>query len=266
MLDSVVAVQLLRPMSTGRNKPLLFTCERAAGEHVEIVCKFSSAECGRSGIVRETLAAVLAADLGLPVPEPFLVTLADGLLDAIAPVNPRVATAIEGSMVPTFGCKLLPPGFSIWAPARTLEDRHVNMAAEIFAFDALILNSDRRVANSNCQFDGSDFAIFDHELSLLTTGVGSLVPPPWVQGGIDFLLQGPAEHVLYRAVAGRDADLTRLKGAWSSLTTDRFHQYRETLPLAWGQDLAAADDAVQYLINLHEHLDAAFEEVGRVLQ
>lgn len=39
------------------------------------------------------------------------------------------------------------------------------VAAEVFLFDAIIVNADRRPANPNCLTSGNEIAIFDHELS-----------------------------------------------------------------------------------------------------
>ena len=45
------------------------------------------------------------------------------------------------------------------------------MAAEILAFDTFIANPDRTVENPNCQSNGREFAIFDHELAFRMEGI-----------------------------------------------------------------------------------------------
>ena len=76
MLDMVIAVRFDRRMGTGKTKPMLLACTAPDGSDVEVVAKVSAGcERGVGGLVAEAIAAMLAADLDLPVPEPFLVRL-----------------------------------------------------------------------------------------------------------------------------------------------------------------------------------------------
>ncbi|MFZ3219952.1 MAG: hypothetical protein WA174_07955 [Rhodoferax sp.] len=72
MLIEVEAIRFDRAMATGKTKPILVACERSTGEEIEVVAKFTYG-CNNSpeALVREAIAAILAKDLGLPVPEPY---------------------------------------------------------------------------------------------------------------------------------------------------------------------------------------------------
>ena len=74
MLDSVIAVRFDRRMGNGKTWPCLVSGLKPDGDEMEVVAKFS-AGCERQvgGLVAEAIAAMLAADLDLPVPEPVLV-------------------------------------------------------------------------------------------------------------------------------------------------------------------------------------------------
>jgi hypothetical protein len=54
------------------------------------------------------------------------------------------------------------------------------MATDIFAFDALIQNVDRRVTNPNLLTVGSTFYVYDHETSF--SFLQAILPPPqpWI--------------------------------------------------------------------------------------
>jgi hypothetical protein len=146
-----------------------------------------------------------------------------------------------------------------------LQDRHVEMAADIFAFDALTINPDRKVTNPNCMFNGTRFALYDHELALVTAGLGVLTPPPWKPGALDILSYGTGEHVLFRGLKGRPVELTRLRKAWAGLSEARFTEYKSTLPQEWNGSEDIVTEALAYLGKLQQHLDLAFEEIRRVL-
>src|SRR5215510_2935008 len=74
MLSRVRAIEHHAPLSSGKTRPSRIVCERADGSTVEVVAKFSASCDGKeAALVREVIAACLAVDLGLPVPESFLV-------------------------------------------------------------------------------------------------------------------------------------------------------------------------------------------------
>jgi hypothetical protein len=266
MLGDVTAISFVRRMGSGRTKPPLLDCERAGGERVEVVAKLSGA-CGVHGILREAIMALLGADLGLPVPEPVVVGLVDGFVDALPRDQADLAQQMRASLFPTFGCCRLPSGFSVWSADREISDQAIEAAAEIFAFDALTLNADRRVKNPNCLWNGKVFAIFDHELALDSAQVGTfLLPAPWQPNGFAMLTQGDGEHVLFRGLKHRQPSLTRLQAAWHGISAERLEAYRGAIPREWlAQNVKASDDALAYLNSLRDHIDEAFDGVRGVL-
>jgi hypothetical protein len=187
MLGDVTAISFVRRLGSGRTKPPLLDCETAGGERVEVVAKLSGSACGIHGVLREAVMAL---------------HLVDGFIDALPRDQPELAQQMRVSVFPTFGCCKLPPGFSVWSADREINEQAIEAAAEIFAFDALTLNADRRLKNPNCLWNGKSFAIFDHELGLDSAQVGTiLLPAPWQQNGLAMLTHGEGEHVLYRETA-----------------------------------------------------------------
>jgi hypothetical protein len=211
--------------------------------------------------------ALLAADLGLPVSEPVLVQLVDGFIEALPLTQLELAQQMRMSVFPTFGCCKFPPGFSVWSADREIDDQAIEAAAEIFAFDALTLNADRRLKNPNCLWNGKSFAIFDHELALDSAQVGTiLLPAPWQPNGLTMLTQGEGEHVLFRGLKQREPSLTRLQAAWHGISVERLDAYRGAIPDEWrAQDVKALDDAIGYLKSLRDHIDASLDGVRSVL-
>ena len=263
MLRTVVASRFIRMVVAGRNKPLLL----ADDQGTEYVAKFSSCECGHIGLVREALAGMLASDLGLPVTEPVTIELVKGFVEALPESEVEAIGIIQRSQLPGFGSTLLPPGFSVVMNGYRIEERLVNQAAEILAFDALVLNADRRPINPNCQTNGNTFAMYDHDLTLVTAGVGSeWNPAPWQTGALHGLKHGEGEHLLFKSLKGRNASVDRLEARWSELSAGRLDEYVAALPESWA--LRAVDvifDVVRYLNDLSQNLSAAFGEVRRVL-
>ena len=68
----LTATQFIRPMSTGRNRPLLLGCQEADGKTHEVVVKFRGREMSGSAQATELITAQLADDLGLQAPQAAL--------------------------------------------------------------------------------------------------------------------------------------------------------------------------------------------------
>jgi len=261
MLKHYAASRFIRTMSSGRNVPALLACDKH-----EVIAKCSGCECGSLGLVREALAAMLARDLGLPVPEPCLVEISPEFIAALPVDETKLRDVMSASVNPAFGSTRLPDGFSLWVADREIRDEMLEQAAEIFAFDALILNGDRRVVNPNCQARGAQFAIFDHELCLDAATVGSfLQPAPWQPGSLSAVMGGPGEHLLFRGIRTRKPSLERLESSWSKLTPAHVDAYESALPKSWLSQPESVTNALKYLKDLLDHLEPCFEEVRRVL-
>ena len=94
MLEKVEATRFDRAMTKGRTMPLLLAAEFSDGRSVELIGKFShGGQIGAIGLAREAISAMLAADLGLPVPNPLLVTISDAFIGTVP--NPEAAALLR---------------------------------------------------------------------------------------------------------------------------------------------------------------------------
>lgn len=266
MLSTVNATRFDRLMSTGKTKPALLACQRADGTEVEVVTKFSAGcERGVTALAIEALLAMLAADLHLPTPEPVLVNVSPDVID---PASSQFAHDLaRKSLSPAYGSVRLPAGFSAVASDKRF-DGLAGQAAEILAFDGMILNPDRRISNPNCQCDGKHFAIFDHEAALVGLEVlGSVLQPyPWTPGALGTLGQGPGQHVLFTLLSGKDLQFDRFTAAWAIVTDARLAAYKDAMPKSWDSAFPVVDQALSYLGELRNHIPAVLDEVRRILQ
>lgn len=264
MLESVMAVRFDRRMKNGKTWPCLLACLRADGEECEVVAKFSAGcERGPGGLVAEAIAAMLAADLVLPVPEPVVVDFDAEFIDLLPAEEREMTARIRASVPVAFGSTKLPPGFISIPPDKAFPQSLRTEAAEIFAFDALIQNSDRRPENPNCLLDGHSFAIFDHEFAFMTEGIIGW-QPPWKPGGLNSF-KGTNRHVFFSALAGRPIDLSRFLGAWQSISDVRINEYRQALPPQWVYDKTVVDNCLDYISQVRDNIEPAIAEISRVL-
>lgn len=271
MLKSVTAIQFHRPMGTGKTAPSLVTCIHDDGKQEELIVKFAGGcEAGTGALIREAIAALMAADLDLPVPEPFLVKVAADFVATIPEEDERCREAkrnASASIGWNFGSKKLPPGFSTIPKGRPLPQALMSLATEILAFDTFIANFDRTVENPNCQSNGREFGIFDHELSFRTEGV-LFWKAPWEIGGIGFPKGQPDKirHVFVDEVRGSGPDFRRLAGAFDVLTDSRLNEYRAALPTEWGREGDEVGRILDYVRALKQNIDVAISNLSDALQ
>lgn len=192
MLSQVTAINYIGPVGNGRTTPVRLEAMTDDGEYVELVGKFSDGcDRGVTSLAVEAICAALAADLELPIPEPFIVEVESDFITHIPDLN--VKTILQNSCRLGFGSKHLPPGYFTWAANSELHESSRASALAIYVFDCLTQNIDRSPENPNCLTNGQAIGIFDHEIALNTNSV-LFWKPPWEPGGLqDFAL--PDKHI-----------------------------------------------------------------------
>ena len=262
MMRLVTAVRFDRELKVGRNKPVILTCEDESGSTIEVVAKFAHrCERGTNALVAESLSAMFAADLDLPVPEPFIVSIDPDLVNTMMGHIPGHRPA-DGT-IPAFGSKLLPPAYSVLPQGKTLPDSLVQTAFEIIAFDVLIQNSDRLPNNPNCLTDGQQLAIIDHELAFTTGIIGWR--PPWEPDSLGYL-RPPTEHLFFNSVRGRIIDLDRLTGAVEAVTDERLNEYLAALSKPWIEPASQEQHMIQQLRSMRTHISDIVTQLREALR
>jgi len=231
-----------------------------AGNEVEVVVKWRAAmELKASGLICELMAALLADDFDLPIPKPYLVEIEQGFHAVIGP--PEVSKLAQNSVGLNYGSQKLPPGFSTWAKEKPVPLLLRPTAAEIFAFDVLIQNADRRQVNPNLLTNGEQLYLCDHEqaFSFLAGVIGW--QPPWTGQGTEFL----RNHVFYQQLKGLVHNWERLRGALAALTDTRLNEYLAAVPNEWRSNNTAADRITDYLKQARQNRDAFFAVITHLL-
>jgi len=237
MVPIVKAVTFIKPLRTGRTCPCLMICEDDSGAQHEVVVKFRMGpESTPRGLTCELLASLLAIDLDLSVPSPFIVDIDPDFHEAIS--DATLAARFRASRGLNFGSQYLGPGFSTWPPGRSIPKSLIQTAAEIFVFDLMIQNPDRRKDKPNLLRKDDELCIFDHEMAF--SFLYSLVPDqhPWLGLGMDYA----KDHVFYRELKGRELSWDRLQGALEAVHDQRLDMFAQSVPVDWqrGKDDTAS--------------------------
>ena len=134
-------------MSSGRTSPALCGCEDDLGNRVDdyVVKLRGGLDRRESGLVCELVGSRLATYFGIAAPEPALVMIEADFAELVAMAEPQRADRLRNSIGLNFGSRQL-SDVSGWPVDKWIPEAMWQAAVDIFAFDALIQNPDRRSA------------------------------------------------------------------------------------------------------------------------
>jgi hypothetical protein len=236
-------------------------CKDDAGTDHEVVVKMRAGmELKATGLICELMVALMANDFGMPSPRPFLVDLEPGFHLAIR--QPEISQLMKNSVGLNFGSQRLPPGVGTWPKDKPVLPRLQPLAAEVFAFDVLTQNPDRRRDNPNLLWSGDELYLYDHEqaFSFLAGVIGW--QPPWTGRQLDFF----RNHVFFQQLKGNSPDWSRLIGALEALTDVRLAAYLEAVPNTWKTNNDAADRIAGYLRDARQYRGELFAAISCLLK
>lgn len=263
MVKLATAVEFIPIPTTGRTRPLVLRCNTDEDDPVELFCKIS-ARCDQStaNLVREVIAAALARDLGLPVPDAFLVEIPRDVARSIP--DQQITSDIERSSPIAFGSVRVPNQFSVWKQKSRITRKFREMALAVFVFDVLIYNVDRKTDNPNCLTKGNQIYLIDHELAF-THNLALNSQSPWVFGGLQPERDILREHIFFRHLEGKGSDFSSIINSWEVLSDENVRAYKHAIPAEWSAASNDVRDALDRIRGVCDHIDGCIEEIRRVL-
>lgn len=233
MAYRATATQFHRFMSNGRTCPALCGCEGDEDGHTDdyVVKLRGGMDRGERGLVCELLGSRLATYFGIAVPEPALIMIEADFAELVASTETQRAGILRNSVGLNFGCRLL-NDVTVWPIDRALPDAMLQAAVNVFAFDALIQNPDRRFDNQNLFTRGSDVFAFDHELAFSFVLDILPAPEPWHLNGQSYL----TNHVFFRQLQSQRINIDGFVAALGSLPGPNLDGMLSELPPAWNNE------------------------------
>lgn len=234
------------------------------GTVVDVVMKLSAgSEIGVSALIAEALASFLAADLDLPVPEPYIVHMSPEFISSISSDQDQQKAAASNRIA--FGSRLIQSGFRTWPTDKRSTKIPGQVLAEIFAFDALIENPDRRREKPNCLVQGDQIAIIDHEAAFPLLLIFNR-KNPWEAGAMRYMTTGQDQHLFYNLLKRRKSpDFSRFSQAWKGIDDQRFSEYLSAIPAEWNEKINDAHKIISAMKAVRDNMNLCVEELNRVL-
>ena len=268
MLELATAVTYYEVIEqkVGATEPVLMAAD-SKGELHDLYAKLSDkSQYGVKSLITEALAACLATDLGICVPQPFIVDITQPFIDSI----PCTATKqrFDKSCKKAFGSKVVRS--RLVAKNEALDVKNLQAAANIFAFDCLIDNFDRGGDKINCLTDEANFIAIDHEKAFpKSCGIPLLFAKnPWESGALTSF-NDSGTHVFLsqiKKMAGK-INFSIFKDNWENTISDaRLTQYLQALPTDWtAKEPQTANNIIAHITAVRNHIGDCIVEVERVL-
>ena len=218
---------------------------------------------GLTGLTYELVASRLATHFGLAVPEPALVTIDGDFAELVASLEARSgdrvkADRIRNSVGLNFGTRQL-SGVNTWPVDKSIPEAMWQGATEVFSFDSLVQNPDRRFNNPNLLTRGNEIFVLDHELafSFLLDILASA--EPWRLEGQRYL----SDHVFYRALKSKVIDITGFTDTLVALPGPALDAILNDVPPEWNN--GSLPKLEQHLKTVSAHAAEFAEEIRRRL-
>lgn len=269
MIRRASAIRFDRSSAAGRTEPLRVRIETDDEEECDVILKVSqSPECSVHSLAYELLGALLAADLGLPICEPFLVDLHADFISSVHP--PQIQRRLQQSCSVAFGSRDAGKQWRTWSPtADNIKVEQIPLALGVIAFDAFIGNADRAPQNANMLVSGDQWRLIDHEVAF---GFRLKLFPkcePWKLGNLDLLTRWGqrSEHIFAAPLRKKEGlDFTAVINSWRDLSDVRLSQYDACLPDEWDAARSDFTDALCHIKLVRDSIELCVAELKRVLK
>ncbi len=171
MLSRVTATKLLGHSEQGQTLPLIFDCrtERGLKETFQVKVASVRNDLSNRELACEMLCTMLSRALGLHVSVPAFVDLSPGLVKQIDETYGMGVTEMIGAGVRWI--EYLAPFIpAISSVSHSHGQPYIPESCRLLAFDLIMTNGDRTMANPNVAWDGNSLLVFDFEHCLELPG------------------------------------------------------------------------------------------------
>lgn len=259
-VPTLTATSYQMSLETGRTTPGVFLCEdehgNPAGEYV--VKLRGNIETGNGGLLREIVGSILADELGIMCPQPAIVDVPGDLASAIT--DSRVVQAVRRSSGLNFGSRNITGGYFAWPDEKPIPPSLRSFATDIFVFDALIHNPDRRRGKPNLLWKGNELVVIDHEMAFSFLLAVPAVKQPWLLAEQPYLI----EHIFFQHLKETEINLDRIIGSIEALNEDIWEGLTSIVPETWkGTEF---ERIRKHIKSVQQHLTEFVSDARRMLK
>jgi hypothetical protein len=235
-------------MNSGKTGPLLCTARGPDGSSRHVVLKLRNpgtraGSFGPTSLALELAMATIGRSLGLAVPDYGFAEVDESFANSVS--DEAVRLLLVGNCGLNFATVVI-VGSVIWNPQhRAVSEELQNALDDVMAFDAAVINGDRKETNPNLLWDGADVVrVIDHGLACpahhwddTVIAASPLFPDSEIQA-----------HSGFRYLQGKARSFSSLYSAWGRMLTDAdWRELRKLIPVEWEQRPGDLDRVFEFL-------------------
>jgi hypothetical protein len=253
MIERWLAERIEEVKTNGRTQPLVTTCspedppedEDAPLPRKKFLVKAlgASPDVHAQGLFNELFGSMLACLLGLKTAPPALIVIDQPFIDAHRPL--LVANNMNLQPGLAVGLDYVDPIHPYFPDYELTVPRHIRQAADIYAFDMLIDNSDRRTEKPNCGWRNGELFPFDFDLSFQFLQLLVVLKQPWE---IDDKMS--RAHLFYGNLKNKRGLFTDFCNRLAGVSGGIMEEWVRTMPGTWTTNAAKVLDYIR-LVRSH---------------
>ena len=202
---------------------------------------------------RELVAAFIAMELDFNIPTP-----------AIVSISPMFVEAMRGNRNFSVANEYIKEGYQPLIRAQKIPDELMVRLQELFAFDVLIGNTDRRTIKPNFLTNGKQELIFDHELAF---SFALLLPflkskEPWLIKTQE--MEWIKDNYCYGVLSGKDVDFSKFVSKFKVLDQKFWRLVSSLIPDDW--KTSQLDEIQAHVETIVLNGDVFTQELSRILK
>jgi hypothetical protein len=233
-LPEITALRVIETAQTGANRPLFIRGRNNKTKQKGFyVLKYQGAErMDNRTSGRELLAAFLAQEWGLTVPEPVKIIVNDNFFNHIMGHEDFKNIQKSKGCLNFGNVKIM--GDADILNQTALTPQQVYQAAQVFIFDLIIQNADRRFEKPNMFLAKGKINLIDHELAFgfLDTLPFLRSPKPYILNETD--VNSAKNHFFYRTLhSNKRLETMDVFQTFNNLPYNFWDKVREKMPMEW---------------------------------
>jgi hypothetical protein len=249
---------------TGATQPNVIRgiCEQTQSKG-DYVVKFRAAQrMSPEASARELLAAFIAMELDFNVPAPAIINISSEFAELLRG-QPNFQVA-NNSLGYNFGNEYMKEGYQMLIKGQKVPNELFGRLQDLFAFDILISNADRRVDKPNFLTNGKQELIFDHELAF---GFSLILPSfrnhePWLIK--DSEMEWIRHNYCYNLFKPKNLNFATFVAKFDALNQNFWEKALSLIPSEW--KTSQLNDIRMYIEVIMQNKDVFSLELTRILK
>lgn len=229
----------------------------------DYVVKFRAAQrMSREASARELVGAFIAMELGFNIPAPAIINVSPEFVEVMR--GHTNFQAASNSLGYNFGNEFMKEGYQALVRGQKIPPELLERLKDLFAFDVLIGNSDRRIEKPNFLTNGKQELIFDHELAFSFTLLLSFLrnKEPWYIK--DQEMEWIRQNYCYEVLRGMDIDFSIFVARYSALNPIFWQKVASLVPPDW--QTSQLTEIQAHVETIVQNADVFKSELNRILK